>query len=201
MSCFCYLHIFPNEKLYVGTTQREKVELRWGSNGYRYKKNKHLYSAIQKYGWENVKHQVIVCETPEEMWAMEIELIKKYDTTNPEHGYNHSTGGENSTHGCVGYYKNKHLSPEHRKKISESLKGRTIPEEVRKKISEFAKTRTGEKNPFYKHTHTEEVKRKISETKKNTPKPKWFTPDGEIKIMDKSNAGKHHPDWKEVKDD
>lgn len=168
MSCFCYLHIFPNSKIYVGTTQQSSPEKRWGPGGYRYKKNKHLYSAICKYGWENVKHKVIECKTPEEMWEMEKELIKEYDTTNPEHGYNHSIGGENSTYGCVGYYKDKHFSPEHRRKISESNK---------------------DKHP------TEEVKRKISETKKNTPKPKWLTPSGEIRIMDKSNAGRHHPDW------
>ena len=41
MNCFCYLHIFPNDKIYVGTTQQEKVELRWGSNGGGYKGDKH----------------------------------------------------------------------------------------------------------------------------------------------------------------
>lgn len=191
MSCFCYLHIFPNDKIYVGTTQQSSPEKRWGPGGYRYKKNKHLYSAICKYGWENVRHKVIVCETPEEMWEKEKELIKEYDTTNPAKGYNHSTGGENSTYGCVGYYKDKHFSPEHRRKISDAMKGnknclgRKMKDSTRQKISIANK----DKHP------TEEVKRKISETKKNTPKPKWLTPQGQIRIMDKSNAGRHHPDW------
>ena len=31
--CYCYLHIFPNEKIYVGTTQQKKVEMRWKKGG------------------------------------------------------------------------------------------------------------------------------------------------------------------------
>ena len=54
------------------------------------------------------------------------------------------------------------------------------------------------------HTHTDEVRRKISEKNKGKipwnkdngmPKLKWLTPNGEIKYMDKGNVGKWHKDW------
>lgn len=198
MSCFCYLHIFPNSKIYVGTTQRSKPEIRW-QNGSGYKSQPLIWNAICKYGWENIKHKVIVCETPEKMWEMEKELIKKYDTTNPEHGYNLSIGGEKSG---AGY----HPTEEHKRKLSAALKGKKRPpftEKHRKRISESKK---GEKNPNYGKTCPESIRQKISESMKgkNTgphPKLKWLTPSGEIKYMDIQNARKLHPDWKEVKDD
>lgn len=181
--CYCYLHIFPNSKIYVGTTQQEKPELRW-KNGYGYRKNKHLYSAIYKYGWENVKHKVIVCETLEEMWEKEKELIKKYDTTNPAKGYNHSLGGEKSSFGIV-------RTDEFKKKVSESHKDMSFTEEHRRHISESAKN----KPPV-----SDETRRKISEACKGKgtgpkPKLKWLTPQGEIREMYISNVKQWHPDW------
>lgn len=40
--------------------------------------------------------------------------------------------------------------------------GKTHSEETKKILSELAKQRTGEKNPFYGKHHTEETKRKIA---------------------------------------
>ena len=152
--CYCYLHIFPNEKIYVGTTQKTP-ERRW-QNGYGYRTQQLMWNAICKYGWENVRHKVIECETPEEMWEKEKELIKKYDTTNPAKGYNISVGGEKSAFGC-------HPTEEHRRKNSEALKGDKNPSkrpEVRRKISESAKNRP----PI-----TEDTRKKMSESAKNKP--------------------------------
>lgn len=212
--CYCYLHIFPNSKIYVGTTQKEKVEDRWKKDGYGYKRQPFMWNAICKYGWENVRHKVIECETPEKMWEMEKELIKEYDTTNPEHGYNCSLGGESGSYGF-------HYTEESRKKMSENYKGEKNPfynhhhteeakrknrdahkdkhptESTRKKLSEANK---GKKKPPF----TEEHKRRISESKKGTPpwnkgktieKLKWITPYGEIKYMSQTKRDKHHPDW------
>ena len=227
MSCFCYLHIFPNEKIYVGSTTQSSPEKRW-LNGHGYKKQPLLWNAICKYGWENVRHKVIVCETPEEMWEKEKELIEEYDTTNHDKGYNLSIGGES---GSYGYHFSKEarkkmsdarkgkkknpLTEEHKRKISESAKNRPpVSNETRKKMSESHK---GEKHPNYGKTTPDSVRKKISESqkgKKRKPfteshkhkiseakkgisqlKYKWLTPSGEIRIMDKSNAGRHHPDW------
>lgn len=205
----------------MGTTQKEKVEDRWKKDGYGYHHQQFIWNAICKYGWENVRHKVIVCETPEEMWEMEKKLIKEYDTTNPEHGYNISTGGEKSAFGnCLTEdtrrklsesHKGRHFTEEHKRKLSESCKGKhNCSEETRHKMSESAKNRPpisdetrrkmsenkkGEKHPLYGNPRPEDVRRKISETKKNTPKPKWLTPNGEIRIMDKANVTHYHKDW------
>lgn len=90
-------------------------------------------------------------------------------------------------------------------KISENTKGEGNPmynhkhtDETRRKMSESAKTRTGEKSGFYKHTHTDEVKRKISE--KNKGKPSWnkdkVTPESVRRKISEAKKGKPNPQSK-----
>lgn len=150
---YVYIHTCPNGKKYVGLTTTEPKE-RWGLNGVKYKSNKHFYSAIQKYGWNNIEHQVFEVDTKEEMFFLEKYFISYYQTNNPGYGYNNSIGGEGGTAGC-------HLSIETRHKISESQKGnqyrkgKHCSEEIKKKISESHK---GVK----KGPHSEETKKKMS---------------------------------------
>lgn len=56
--------------------------------------------------------------------------------------------------------KENNNNPLTKNKMSESQKGKSIPEETRKKMSESSK---GEKNGFYGKHHTEETKKKIKE--------------------------------------
>ena len=108
-----YMHICPNEKKYIGITCR-KPEIRWGKNGYGYRKNLLFYRAIQKYGWNNIQHSILfqgLCE--EEAKQKEIELIAYYKTNNSNFGYNISLGGDKTTTG----YK---FTEKQRKKLSES---------------------------------------------------------------------------------
>lgn len=94
-----YVHIVPkelsgykNDKYYVGVTGR-KPEIRW-NNGKNYR---HLVfkNAIDKYGWNNIKHEIIAENlTKEEAYAFEKTLITLLDSTNRNHGYNISSGGE-----------------------------------------------------------------------------------------------------------
>ena len=52
-----YKHTCPNGKVYIGITSRE-AKLRWNcGNGYN--NNKHFKSAIVKYGWNNIKHEIL----------------------------------------------------------------------------------------------------------------------------------------------
>ena len=94
-----YIHICPNDKRYVGITQKEDPKERWDS-GWGYQSNAHFFNAIKKYGWNNIKHQVFKVDTKEEMFYLEKYLIRYYNTTNPNYGYNHSSGGEVSNFGC-----------------------------------------------------------------------------------------------------
>lgn len=91
-----YVHINKiNGKLYIGQTGRRRMKDRYGKNGIQYKKCPYFYNAIQKYGWENFDHIVLIDNLSKEMAnIIESELIKKYKTNNILYGYNLSLGGE-----------------------------------------------------------------------------------------------------------
>ena len=132
---YVYIHVCPNEKRYVGITTASKPEYRWGKNGEGYCQNKHFYSAILKYGWDNIAHEVFEVDSEEEMYRKEVELISFYHSNDPRYGYNHSMGGEKSALGCI-------RSKEYRKKMSEAKKKRYLDHpEIRRKISETLKSK------------------------------------------------------------
>ena len=138
-----------NGKIYIGITQ-QKPEERW-KNGKGYTHNKHFKSAIQKYGWDNFTHEVLIDNMSKYMAEKyEILLIKQFNSTNREFGYNKSKGGEL---GNIG------LSPseEVRQKIRESLTGRKMiySEEVYAKKVE---TKMGANNPRAKAVICEGVR-------------------------------------------
>lgn len=106
-----YMHIFPNNKKYIGITKR-KVKDRW-VNGNGYKRQTTINNAIKKYGWNNIKHLILEDNlTYKEACDKEKEYIKKYKSNNRNYGYNRSIGGEIS---ALGF---KHTQ-EARKKIKE----------------------------------------------------------------------------------
>ena len=51
-----YVHVFPNGKRYVGITGRP-VKERW-KNGSGYH-GQVVENAIKKYGWDNIKHEIL----------------------------------------------------------------------------------------------------------------------------------------------
>jgi len=52
-----YMHIFPNNKAYIGITC-EDPKRRW-KNGQGYRQNQPVvYNAIKHYGWENIEHYI-----------------------------------------------------------------------------------------------------------------------------------------------
>lgn len=121
-----YKHTCPNGKVYIGITSRN-CEDRW-RNGHGYRNNKHFFSAIKEYGWDNIKHEIIVTGICEESAKVaEQFLITIYESTNPLHGYNHSNGGE----GKSGFVP----TSETRAKIRKKLLGTHRPDEVRVKLS------------------------------------------------------------------
>lgn len=94
-----YLLRFPNGKCYVGQTVRKNLADRLRAHKNRAKSSKNncraCAAAIRKYGWENVKHEVLM-QGPlpnAELDAWERIAIFEQDTMSPN-GYNLTPGGD-----------------------------------------------------------------------------------------------------------
>lgn len=99
---FCvYKHTCPNGKVYIGQTC-QTPERRW-RNGEGYNQCPYFYNAIQKYGWDNIKHEIILTNlTFEEANKEEIYLINEvYKSNISKNGYNIDKGGS-GTNSCSG---------------------------------------------------------------------------------------------------
>lgn len=166
-----YMHKFSNNKVYIGITGRP-IEVRW-----RGTYNKFFTNAVNKYGWDNIEHIVLLDNLSKE-WACRLEqdLIRQYKSNNPKYGYNITMGGE----GLFGYtiseesrkkigaansvaLKGRHLSNEVREKISRAAKGRVVSDETRKKMSDAQKGRVSSNKG---KPMSEEQKLKISNARK-----------------------------------
>ena len=166
------MHISPTNKRYIGISCK-KIQYRW-QNGEGYKNQPYFYRAIKKYGWDNFEHIIIARGlTEDEAKWLEVELIREWDTTNPNKGYNLTKGGD----GCSGY---KHTE-ESKQKISKansgrtsSMKGKQHTEETKRKMSENHADFSGDNNPNYGKHLSKETKEKISKTNggKNNPNAK-----------------------------
>lgn len=106
-----YAHINKiNGKIYIGQTKDYKRRC-FPANYIGCKK---FYHAIQKYGWNNFKHIIILDNlTIEESNLFEEELIKKYNTIT--NGYNLKSGGLNNIY-----------SKESRQKMREAKENKPI---------------------------------------------------------------------------
>ena len=136
-----YKYTSPSNKIYIGITGKD-VKYRW-QNGYGYihNNNKHFENAILKYGWDNIKHEILFTElTKEEACLMEKFYIALYNTTNKKYGYNQTYGGESGV---------KHTD-ETKKKIGDRYypKGLNHPN-------------YGKPGPWLGKHHTEETKNKM----------------------------------------
>ena len=150
-----YMHVNKsNNKKYIGIT-RQKPEKRWGKNGCGYKRSPYFYNAIEKYGWDNFEHIIVVrgLSEDEAKW-LEVQMIEAHNTTNRANGYNMTLGGE-GRNGWV-------YSEEERQKQSEAMKGK----HAGKNNPMYG--RSGELSPNYGKHHSEETKRKISAARKGS---------------------------------
>lgn len=158
-----YLHTSPSGKYYVGITSM-KPSRRWDNgNGY---KTQIFYRAIQKYGWDNIDHEIVASNlTREEAENFEILLIRELHSNEPKYGYNIENGGSS-----IGK-----MSEQSKKKLSEAKKGRMSGENnpmygkhhTEKTKLKLKKVHQGEKSYWYGKTHSEETKNKISEANKD----------------------------------
>lgn len=146
-----YKLTFPNNKVYIGkTTQEFKVRM-YQHKGHSYDKTHSEYNtrvgrAIRRYGWENIKKEII-CTTLNEFINMTEEyFIDYFNSTNKKIGYNILEKSDSS----LGY-KHTDISKD---KISKRLKGKPawnkgkkLSDEYINNIKENHADVSGEKNP------------------------------------------------------
>lgn len=159
-----------NNKKYIGKRQKSKFDESYIGSG------KHLKSAINQYGKENFKCEILKwCETKEDLNKSEKEFITLYDAVKDPNFYNLSEGGEGGNTGAQ--YKGmkphiEHHTVETKAKMSQSKKGHLTSEETRLKISvsNTGKKRTPEQNK----ANSERNKNKIWIKKDNIQKTIHF---------------------------
>lgn len=118
-----YKHTSPSGKVYIGIAK--DIKHRWRNKGSGYKGSTRIANAIKKYGWDNIKHEILFSElTKEAACQKEIELIKIFKSTDPAFGYNLLSGGQCGLH-----------SVETKEKIKKSNTGHSVSESVRKRLS------------------------------------------------------------------
>ena len=182
---YIYKHTAPNGKVYIGQTC-QKLENRFGKNGYRYKGCTLFYNAIQKYGWDNIQHEILFEGlTQEEANKKEIELIHKYHSNNRNFGYNLQEGGNNGS-----------PTEETRRKMSEWQIGKVLSEDAKRKISksrmgqkDSQETRIKKSNGQKGKHYSEETKLKLSKARKEKVDDKQIERARELGF---SNKGKKH---------
>lgn len=116
-----YEHLFPNGKRYIGIT-RVSTNERWEKNGNGYK-TQTVFKSIQKYGWDNIEHNILFDNlTYEDACMKEKELIAKYKTMDKRYGYNNTSGGD------AGHI----VSEQARENMSKAQKGRPCSENTKR---------------------------------------------------------------------
>ena len=113
---FVYKHTCPNGKVYIGITCKKRLNDRW-EKGTGYAKCTYFNHAIKKYGWNNIKHEVLL-EDIDKNHAVYAEkyLIRWYKMHNI--CYNLTDGGD----GVSGMK----MSEETKLKISKANKGKNV---------------------------------------------------------------------------
>jgi group I intron endonuclease len=181
--CIIYKHTNKfNNKAYIGQTW-ETMDKRAGKNGIRYENSTYFWNAIQKNGWDSFIHE-IVCygfdQQDADYW--EQHFIDRYDTCNPEKGYNLRAGGSHGKHSEISKQKLSKIgkdrphTEEHKNNISLAKKGKSGKPHTVKSKKKLSDANTGENNHFYGRKHSEEAKMKISLSKIGKTSPKKGKP-------------------------
>lgn len=147
---FClYCHTSPSGKRYIGVTKR-KPEKRW-NYGKGYSENDYFTKAIQKYGWDAFKHEILLTGlTEEEASRLEKEYINKFRSAERKYGYNIDLGG---------FGVGKIISEETKRKIGDKHRGKYTEAQIK-----ATKTR---RNPNYHHP--DEIKKLIGDIHRGKP--------------------------------
>ena len=160
-----------NNKCYIGQTTR-KVKERVDEHIKKKKGNLILARAVRRYGIDNFSFETLQSRIPHRLLGeKEKHYIKKHKTLSP-HGYNLTEGGDGVKQ-----------TPEIRRKISKSLKGRRFSNSHKQALSKFMKQRPPIK-------HTAETRRKMSEIHKGAKLSEETK-----KKMSRNKRGKLNPNY------
>jgi group I intron endonuclease len=156
-----------------------------------------IVQAIKKYGRKNFYREIVaITYSKEELDRLEIEFIKSHNAVKHKDYYNISYSGGSP----VGLYpsgeskkkmsdskKGIIFTEEHKQHMSESAKGKTISLEQRNKTS---KAMTGDNNPMYGKSLSENHKKKLSKSKKGKINMK-FNSEQVAEIRNKYTLGRY----------
>lgn len=170
---YIYKHTSPSGKVYIGKTCYKYPKQRWKKDGSGYIGCPYFYNAIIKYGWDNIKHEILYENlNNDEAIQREIELISKYKALGIS--YNCTDGGEGASI--------KH-SKEWNEKISKSHKGKKISEESKEKM------RIAHTGKSLSDSHKDKISKSLKGVKKSDLHCK------NIKENHWDISGENHPNW------
>ncbi len=184
-----YKLVFPNNKIYVGQTNNFKRRLNNHKNLPRNYCNRYLFNAIRKYGWENIKKEILLECNEKLADFVECSFIDEYNSTNKDFGYNLDSGGnKNKSHSKETIeklkqytpFKNKKHSGETKKKMSDCAKGRKFSKETLQKMRNAklgrnlnTKHKENISNSLIGHKVLNKTRKKISESKIGNKNPMY----------------------------
>lgn len=152
-----------NNKIYIGQHVTTNINDDYMGSG------EHIKNAIKKYGIENFKKEIIAqCSSFEEMNDLEKELVNQDFVNNPN-TYNHAIGGSYGWQNCLKYKSEEEIYAI-RKNANDAFLNLFKDPEYQKQHAEKISNRLKEvgfdPRTFLGKAHSEETKRKISETLK-----------------------------------
>lgn len=151
-----------NNKVYIG--KAKNIYLRCKKGHYNLlKRNQHRNNHLQS-SWNKYKEKMFIFEILEEyefnrelLNKREIYWIEFYNSNNPQYGYNKTKGGDG------GLGRHYIMSEETKNKIRITCKKYKLTEEQHQKLIDSVQ---GEKNGFYGKNHKEEIKKHLSNIRK-----------------------------------
>jgi group I intron endonuclease len=169
-----YIYLITNKidgKKYVGQTLIYDIHKRWKQHFQNNSNCIYLKNALNKYGKDNFKFQIICICFDDNCNDYEISYIKKYNTLAPN-GYNLREGGKNGK---------QHPDSNEKRRIAAT--GKKYSQETIEKSKNNRIPLTGINNHNFGKKMSDEQKSKISNTMKEKNKTKIF------KLNDKQYAG------------
>lgn len=162
-----YILIFPNNKVYIGQTDdfdKRMYQYQWFATAEKAKKypvyNYLISKKIRKYGWDNIKKEILFTTSAELVDELETKLISEHKSSDYSFGYNVLINAKSPR----GY---KH-SEESKEKQRKSMKGREgyWKNKKRPNFSGEKHPMFGIKNaPMLGRNHSKETKQLMREAK------------------------------------